>query len=486
MKRRKASLISLSLTGIAVTACLCLVVASRQASFAEDVSPPQHPRDMVFKPIAFSPPKGEKIVLNNGMILYILEDHELPVLNLSAVIRTGSVYEPVDRAGLAELTGVIMRTGGTRSMTPDEINDQLEYIAGSVETGIGSESGSASLSVMKKDTDLGLKIFADIMMNPRFDQEKLDLAKKQEIEAIRRRNDNPDSIAFREFRRILYKDNPRGRISTVESINLITREDLVGFHNRFFRPENVMLAISGDFQKDEIVKKVKKSFQGWGKTEINISKVPPPSYSFEESINYAFKDVPQSTIVLGHLAVRKTHPDYYPFKVLNFILGEGGFNSRLISEIRSNRGLAYSVGSFYRGDVEYGVFAVTCQTKSVTTSQAISLIYNIVKDVKKNGVTEKELRWAKESILNKFIFSFTSSASIVNQQMLAKYDNLPEEFLEKYQENISKVTLEDIKRVAESYLHPDRSILVVVGNSKDFDKPLSEFGKVHEIELKGE
>lgn len=486
MKRRKASLISLSLIIIAVTACLCGVVASRQASFAQGVNPPQHPRDMVFKSLAFSPPKGDKIVLNNGMILYILEDYELPVLNLSAVIRTGSVYEPANKAGLAELTGVVMRTGGTRSIRSDEINDQLEYIAGSVETGIGSESGSASLSVMKKDIDIGLKIFADIMMNPGFDQEKLDLAKKQEIEAIRRRNDNPDSIAFREFRRILYKDNPRGRISTVESINAITREDLVEFHKRFFRTENVMLAISGDFQKDEIVKKVEKAFQGWGKTESNISKVPPPSYSFEESINYAFKDVPQSTIVLGHLAVRKTHPDYYPFKVLNFILGEGGFNSRLTSEIRSNRGLAYSVGSFYRGDVEYGVFAVTCQTKSVTTSQAISLIYNIIKDVKKNGVTEKELRWAKESILNKFIFSFTSSASIVSQQMLAKYDNLPEDFLEKYQENISKVTLEDIKRVAESYLHPDKSILVVVGKSKDFDRPLSEFGKVREIELKGE
>ncbi|MBI4620513.1 MAG: insulinase family protein [Desulfobacterales bacterium] len=486
MKRRKASLISLSLVVIAVTACLCLVVASRQASFAEDANPPKHPGDMAFKPLAFSPPKGQRVVLDNGVILYILEDHELPVLNLSAVIRTGSVYEPADKTGLAELTGTVMRTGGTRSMNPDEINDQLEYIAGSVETGIGSESGSASLSVMKKDTDIGLKIFADIMMNPRFDQEKLDLAKKQEIEVIRRRNDNPDSIAFREFRRLLYKDNPRGRISTVESINAITRTDLVEFHNRFFRPENVMLAISGDFQKDEIVKKVEKSFQGWEKTGTKIPKEPPPLYSFEKSVNYAFKDVPQSTIILGHLAVRKTHPDYFTFKVLNFILGESGFNSRLTSEIRSNRGLAYSVGSIYRGDVEYGVFAVICQTKSVTTSNVISLIYNIIRDLKKNGVTEKELRWAKESIVNKFIFSFTSSASVVNQQMIVDYDNLPEDFLERYQENISKVTLEDIKRVAKKHLYPDRSILVVVGKSKDFDKPLSEFGEVHEIELKGE
>ncbi|MFH2013124.1 MAG: pitrilysin family protein [Pseudomonadota bacterium] len=481
---KRASINSFCL--ILITLSLFVVVTDRQLVLAENSSLLQHPRDMVFNPVAFSPPKGERVTLNNGMVLYILEDHELPVLNLSAVIRTGSVYEPAGKTGLAELTGTVMRTGGTISMPPDEINNQLEYIAGSVETSIGTESGSASLSVMKKDIDIGLKIFADIIMNPKFNQEKLDLAKKQEIEAIRRRNDNPDSIAFREFRKLLYKDNPRGRISSIKSINAITREDLVEFHKMFFHPENIMLAISGDFRKDDIVNKVEKAFQDWKKTGVKIRRESPPSYPFEKSINYAFKDVPQSTIVLGHLALEKNHPDYFPFRVLNYILGESGFNSRLTSEIRSNRGLAYSVGSFYRGDVGYGVFAVLCQTKSVTTSIAISLIYDIIKDLKKNGVTAEELLWAKESIINKFIFSFTSSASIVNQQITIDYDNLPEDFLEKYQKNILRVTLNDIKRVAKRYLHPDSSILVVVGKSKDFDRPLSEFGKVHEIELKDE
>jgi len=452
--------------------------------FAKGVNIPQHPRDMVFNPLTFSPPKGERIVLNNGMILYVLEDHELPVLNLSAIIRAGSIYEPDDKVGLAELTGRVMRMGGTRSMTPDEINDQLEYMAASVETGIGRESGSASLSVMKKDINLGIKIFADILMNPGFDKEKLDLAKKHEIEVIRRRNDNPERIAFREFGRLLYKDNPRGRISTVESISAITRADLIEFHGRFFHPDNVMLAVSGDFKRDWIVEKIRKAFHNWEQTGINIPEAPPPSHPLEKSINYVFKDVPQSTIVLGHLTVRKNHPDYYPFKVLNFILGGGGFNSRLTSEIRSNRGLAYSVGSFYRGDVEYGVFAAICLTKSSTTYQTISLIHTIIEDVKENGVTEKELNWAKESLINKFIFSFTSSVSIVNQQMQLEYDSLPEDFLERYQENISQVTIEDIQRAAKGHLHPYKSILVVVGNGKDFDKPLSEFGEVCEIGLR--
>jgi predicted Zn-dependent peptidase len=462
------------------------IIVGATASFALDHTTPQHPRKMVFKPLIFSPPKAERIVLKDGMVLYILEDHELPIINLSVIIRTGSKYEPEEKAGLAKLTGRVMRTGGTCSMTPDEINDRLEYIAGIMEVSIGRESGSASLSVIKKDIDMGLKIFADVLINPRFSQKKLDLAKKQEVEAIRRENDSPNRIAFREFRRVLYKDNPRGRIPTKKSINTITRADLVDFHSRFFSKENIILGVSGDFKKDKIVRKIEEALQGWKKTSINIPKAPPPEQSYDKFIAYAFKDVPQSTIVTGHLTVSKKHPDHYPFKILNFILGEGGFNSRLISDIRSNRGLAYSVGSFYRGDVDYGVFVAMCQTKSSTTYQALSLIHKIIKGLKKDGVTEKELAWAKESIMNKFVFSFTSSYSIVNQQMQLEYDEMPEDFLENYLDNISKVTLEDVKRVAKDYLHPDKSLIVVVGNGKDFDTPLSEFGEVDEIDLKGE
>ena len=443
----------------------------------------EHPRDMSFEQLEFSPSKGEKITLDNGIVLYVLEDHELPLFNLSALIRTGAIYEPQEKIGLAELTGKVMRTGGTVSMSADKINDQLEYVAGSVETSIGRESGSASLSVMKKDIDLGLKIFADILMNPGFEQEKVDLAKEQKIEAIRRRNDNPNKIAFREFRRQLYKDNPRGRIPTYRSIKAITRQDLMEFHEKFFRPENIMFAVSGDFKKDHIIRKISKAFQGWEKKPAEVPKVPPPGLSMERSIHYAFKNIPQSTIVLGHLAVKKTDPDYYPFKVLNFILGEGGFNSRLMSEIRSNRGLAYSVGSFFRGDVDYGVFAVICMTKSSTTYEAISLIEEIITETKENGITEEELAWAKESIINKFIFSFTSPASVVNHQMRLEYDSLPHDYLQRYKENISLVTLKDVQRVAMKYLHPDKSVLMVVGKDEDFDNPLSHLGQVNEIKL---
>jgi len=201
-------------------------------------------------------------------------------------------------------------------------------------------------------------------------------------------------------------------------------------------------------------------------------------------IYHAPKNLPQSTILLGHLSLPLHHPDHIPFKVLNFILGGGGFNSRMTQEIRSNQGLAYNVGSFYQGRVGYGVFGAFCQTKSSTTHKAISLLYGIIEELKKNKPRPEELEWAQKSLISQFIFSFTSSASIVRQQMQLEYDGLPEDYLEKYQERAAAVNLEDLGRVAEKHLHPETSVLLVVGREEDFDQPLSAFGLVNRIELK--
>ena len=441
------------------------------------------PGELVFNPIKIVFPQVEPVKLSNGMEVYLLEDHELPLFKIFALVRTGSIYEPDDKLGLAELTGVVMRTGGTGSMSGDEINERLEFIAGSVETSIGREVGAASLSVLKKDMEVGLKMFAEVVMYPVFAQDKFDLAKKKKEEAIRRRNDNPNSIAFREFKRLIFRNTPRGRISTLKTIANISREDLVDFHGRYFYPNNIILGVAGDFEREEVISKLEEIFKEWSVEKINFSPVVSPEAIKEKSVNYIYKDLSQSTIVMGHLAVNKTHPDYFSFEVLNFILGGGGFNSRLMSEIRSNRGLAYSVGSFYRAEVEYGIFGTYCFTKSESTAECIDLISEIIAKVRKEGISPEELAWAKSSIINNFIFEFTSSGQIVNKKIAIAYDKLPKEFLETYRERIVEVTVDEVNRVAKEYLHPDRMVLLVVGNNKDFDRPLSEFGKVTHISL---
>ncbi len=321
------------------------------------------------------------------------------------------------------------------------------------------------------------------MMNPGFDPDQVDLAKKGEVEAIRRSNDSPEEIAYREFRKALYRGNPRGEEPSLESIEKIQRFDLTAFCRKFFQPNNLILGVSGDFKKKEMVEELEKAFRGWSRALIELPFVPPPSPQDAKSIYYAAKDLPQSTLLLGHLSLALGHPDYFAFQVLNFILGGGGFNSRLTREIRSNQGLAYAVGSFHRGRTGYGVFGAFCQTKSKSTHKVISLLYEIIEDLKKNPPGPNDLDFAKKALINQFIFSFTSSAAVVQQQMRLEYDGLPNDFLERYQERVAAVTLEDLSRVAREHLKPEKSILMVVGKEEDFDQPLSSLGAVQRIKL---
>jgi len=443
----------------------------------------QHPRKMTFPPLAFNLPQAERTVLANGMVLYMREDFELPLITLSVLIRTGSMYDPPQQNGLAAVMAKVWRNGGTADQTPQEINEILEYMAAQLEFSMGRESGSIFLSVRKKDFPQALAILVSLLRKPAFDPVQLDLAKKQEIEAIRRSNDDPQEIAFREFRQALYAGNPRGRVPTIESIDAIRQKDLFTFHQKFVYPHNLLLGVSGDFKVVEMKTWLEEAFRGWEQSLVEVPFIPPPLPREQKSILCAEKDLPQSMILLGHLTIPRNHPDYIPFKVLNFILGGGGFNSRLTQEIRSNQGLAYSVGSFYQGRVGYGVFGAYGQTKSSTTGKMISLFYEIIEGLKKNNAKREELDWAKNSLLNQFIFSFTSSASIVSQQMDIEYDGLPVDTLQRYPEKVKTVTLEDLGRAAQS-LHPEKSLLLVVGKEKDFDRPLSSFGSVHRLELK--
>lgn len=445
----------------------------------------KHPSQLSYDPINLNPPVPEKTILENGMIIYTLEDHELPLFTINAVIKTGAIYEPEEKTGLAGFTGTLIRSGGTKNITWEELDEKLEFIAGSVETGIGSESGSAHLSVLTKDIDEGLKIFADILMNPVFAQEKVDLTKKQMIESIRRENDSPAHIASREFRQLLYKGHPRGRKTTIETVSRITREDLAAFHNKYFSPNNIILGISGDFNKEKILQKIKLVFKDWGKKNIVFPEVPPVKKDVKKSVNYIYKDVQQSVIRLGHMGLDIKNPDHYAVKLMNYILGGGSFQSRMMKDIRSDRGLAYSVWSYFQlGMRDIGIFASGAGTKLQSTFAVLDRMKSIIQDIREQPVTDEEIKTAKEYIINSFVFKFTSTGQIVNRFITFDYYGLPVSYLETYLDNIRKVTKEDILRVAQKYLKPDQTIILVVGDKEKFEKPLSIFGSVNEIKLK--
>ena len=439
------------------------------------------PDQLQYRPLHFQVPKPSRTVLDNGMILYHYEDHELPLVKVTALVGTGSVYDPEGKEGLAELTGQVMREGGTRTMKSAEIDETLERLAIDLEASLGGESGTVGMSVLKKDLDAGLDIFSRIIREPAFEEGKTALAVNLKLEDIRRIADNPQRFAFREFNRLIYRNHPRGRQASLASVKTIRREDLLKFHERFFRPGNIMIAVSGDITKDEAVEKIKRAFGSWKQEGPPIAD-PPPVPRQRRGIYFIAKNTPQSVILIGQRAPARLSEDAYPFGVFDFIIGSGGFPSRIFQEVRTNQGLAYSAGSFYRPRGTDGVFGAYALTKSATTLKALSVLRAIVRDDAHQEISAQELAWAKKSIDNGFIFSFTSASQIAYQQMKIEYDRLPEDYLTTYRGKIDKVVLADLARVRGEYVLPDEEIILVVGNDEALTQVKSDFKDIAIIE----
>lgn len=435
-----------------------------------------HPSKMVFEPLDFDLPEPERHELPNGLVIYIMEDRELPLISISASIRTGAYLEPEGKEGLAELTGAVMRTGGTEALSGDEIDEKLEFVAASAETAIGISEGSASMSVLEKDFETGFTIFADVLRRPRFDPRQIELRRNQMLEAIKRRNDQPGDIVSREYRRITYKGHPYARISTATSVKSLTRDDMVKFHKDNFHPNNMVLAVSGDFDRKEMLARLEKGLGDWEKTATPNADPAEVPLTYDPTVYLIQKEIPQTNVRMGHLGVAKGHPDYFALQVLDNIMGSNGFISRLMREVRSNRGLAYSVGSSIQGGRVRGTVMAYTQTKVESTHETIRLMKEVMEGLEKNPPSEKELQVAKDSILNSFVFQFTSVEQVVSQKANLEFQHLPPDWLEKYRDGIAATKVEDVLRVAREHLHPEKMTVVVVGNPAKFDKELKELG----------
>ncbi|MBZ5537465.1 MAG: insulinase family protein [Acidobacteriia bacterium] len=489
----KKALIGFTLAGMLVGVILFAQEAKPAAAPADrgaKQTPPstfhrEDPRTMKFAELKFTPPKPERVTLENGMTVFLLEDHELPTVDAIAAIRTGSIYEPAEKLGLASLTGTVMRSGGTKDVSADQLNEELEFLAASIETSVSAEEGTASLSVMKKDLDRGLQLFANILRSPAFTEDRLMVAKNQLKEAIRRRNDVPSQLTGIEFNKLLYgSSHPLARVPTAETVDRITREDLVQFHQKYFHPNALILGVTGDFNTSEMLTKLKEAFKGWEKVAVTYPPVEEVKLEFKKSVNLIERPIDQTNVRLGQLGIKLSNPDFFPLSVMNSILGSG-FHSRLVNEIRTKMGLAYAVGSILNpGERDYGNFWIQFETKPETTLKAMDAALLEVRKIQEQPVSQEELDTAKDIVLNSFVFRFSDSSQIVSRRVDYLYYGLPDNFLETYRDKIAKVTREDIQRVAKQYLHPDQFVMLAVGDSKKFDQPLSTLGEVHTIAVK--
>lgn len=443
------------------------------------------PRTMTFPELRFQIPKAERVVLACGMPVYLLQDRELPIVSVTALVRSGSVYDPPDKSGLATLTGSAMRGGGAGGVTPDRLDDELEFMASSVESGIATDMGTVSLTTLTRNLDRSLQLFRDVLLHPDFDEQRLELIRRQMIEGVRRQNDDPKGIGDRELFRAIYAGHPLGAVPGLTSLRAITRRDVIAFHRRFFQPDNMILAVAGDFRRDDMIARLNRLF-GPQRKKMGppVAEVPQPAAPFQQEILYARKEVKQSVIRMGHLGLTKESPDLYAVRVLDYILG-GSFTSRLTMEIRTNRGLAYNVESqFDIGRRFTGAFTAETETKAESTVATISLMKEIIAGMTREEVSDQELKSAKEYIVNSFMFGFTTPAAIVTQRARLEFFGYPDNYLENYRDNISKVTRGDVLRAARRYLKPDAFKIVVVGDGAGLDRPLSVLGAVRELDLR--
>jgi len=430
-------------------------------------------------------PEPVQLTLSNGMRVFLLEDHELPLIRGLALVRTGNLFDPSDKRGLSQVMADVLRSGGTKSKTGDQIDEELENIAGTVESGMDESSASVSFSGLKETADQVLAVFKDVLTNPEFRQDKLDLTLTQYRSAIARRNDDPGDIPGRELTRILYgKETPYGWQPEYADLARIHREDLIAFYQRYYFPKNIMLAVYGDFAAADMKDKLEKLFADWKVEQPPAPPFPAVTAKPAPGIYFAPKeDVTQTFFSIGELGGTLRDPDYPALEVATNILGEG-FSSRLVSRIRTQLGYAYSIGASWAASYNYpGTFRIGGSTKSMTTVETVQAIREEVEKIRTTEVTEKELDEAKQAVLNSFVFFFDSPSKTLNRVMRYEYFGYPKDFLFQYQKAIAGVTRADVLRVAKDHIHPQELAVVMVGNPKEFGKPLTALGKVTELDL---
>lgn len=437
-----------------------------------------------FPPLNFTPPQAEKLTLPNGMRIFLLEDHELPVVNMFALIKTGDRLDPADKVGLADTMATVLRSGGTTNLTPDQINQKLEFVAASIETGMGSQYGSASLSAMSKDITTVLPLFADILMHPAFRDEQIEIARGQALDSINRQNDSPQSIASRIFPQIIYgRNNPLAVTPTEDSIKRITRDDLVQFYSKYYHPNNMILGITGDVKKEDIVKKIEEAFAGWPAGEAELPPEPDVPQLTARQVFFVHKDVNQTSLRIGSPALKEGDPDYFKLRVADVILG-GGFSSRIFNELRTKQALAYAAAAGLSGGLGAPGYLVTfSETRADATVKAIQTVLRVIEGMREQPVTDVELQDAKDNVLSSFVFNYDQPEKIVNRQVVLSYFGLPSDYLQKFRDGIAAVTKEDVLEVSKKYYQPDKVAILVIGNEKLFDAPLSSIGPVTNIDL---
>ncbi len=428
-------------------------------------------------------PPIEKTTLDNGLKVIIIEHHELPLVAFRLVLKSGSVCDPSGKAGLANLTAGLLRKG-TKTRNATQIAEEIDFVGGNLGAGAGLDATFATCQVLTKHLDVGLDLLSDIILNPTFKEDEIERLAKQTLAGIKQQKDDPRSVAEEKFRGFVFGDHPYGQPSegTEESIVALTRDDIVDFHKKYYVPNNAILAVVGDVKSGEAIKKVKAKFSQWGGKEVTPPGfAEPPAITGHQILLVDKPDLTQTYINVGHLGIRRKNPDYFAVRVMNYILGGGGFASRMMAEIRAKRGLTYGIHCNFDSYKLRGAYKVSTFTRNDSTSAAISAIIEQIKRMRAEEVTDKELEDTKSFYNGYFPLQFETPQQIATQILNVELYDLGEDYIKNFRKNIKAVTKKDVLRVAQKYLDPDNLKLVVVSKAEDVKSSLESLGSVEVI-----
>ncbi len=404
-------------------------------------------------------------VLDNGLILLIVERHNLPVVKVSIGINAGNLHEPEEKAGLASLTAGLL-SEGTKNRTSRQISEEIEFVGGSVGASGGDDYVNASFSVLKKDAGLGFELLADILLNPVFPEDELNKKRERIKAGLKSQEEDPGFVASKNFKKAVFGLHPYGRLltGTAETIDRISRDDLRNFHSKYYSPDNSVMAVVGDITAEEVEKLIEQYFGQWKKSDQATPGRPLINELKEKKTLTIDKELTQATIIMGHIGVNRGHTDYYKLSVMNYILGGGGFASRLMQNIREDKGLVYSIHSYFAADRYGGHFQVSLQTKNESANQAIEEILKEVDIIRSTPVSDTELSDAKSFLTGSFPMRIETSSRIARFLVAVEYYGLGAEYIDNYPGFINSVTKEDVMNAAKKYLQPENFILVVVAD----------------------
>ena len=406
-------------------------------------------------------------VLDNGLKVLLVENPSVPTVSLNASVLTGARHDPEAKAGLALMASRLLDEG-TENRTSLEIAEAIESVGGAIESDGSFERIIVSAGVLNKDTDLGLELLAELLMRPIFPQEFVDKEKERTLAEIASAKDRPQVVAGWAFNELVYQDHPLHRPAHgyPDTVERITRADLLDFHRRYFVPNNVILSIVGDFQVPVLLPKIERAFAGWPGKPIAFPTYPKPMRQTSKREKYINMPAQQVNIYLGHLGVTRTNPDYYALQVLDTILGGGaGFTARIPQRLRDDLGLAYTTFASITmtAGLDPGRFISFIGTSPENMKLAIEGLVNEIRRIIEEPVTVEELRDAKDYLTGSFVFAFESSAQISRFLVHAEIYGLGFDYVQKYPDYIHAITIKDVSRAAKLYLDSENYTVVVVG-----------------------